>query len=246
MLTAVPVTTWLTARFTTSTAKIALIATPATTAPARPSAVLPLKYAIVSAAKAPDSIAPSIPILTTPLSSTSSSPNAASRMGVAIVMTETRNASSIGHLRDGRHRGRFVIGRAENLFAQSAPRGSVEREDDQNHEALDHLHQLRRDSLRPLHRLRTVVERTKQQRGGDDRERIQARDQGDRDRLEAPAGRELLVQPMRNRRDLHGAAESRKRARQRHHPDRERGDADAEEGRRATVAAHRAQLEAGA
>src|SRR5580704_4344827 len=246
MLTAVPVTTWLTARFTTSTAKIALIATPATTAPARPSAVLPLKYAIVSAAKAPDSIAPSIPILTTPLSSTSSSPNAASRMGVAIVMTETRNASSIGHLRDGRHRGLFVIGRAENLFAEAAPRGSVEREDDQNHQALDDLHQLRRNSLRALHRLRAVVERAEQERGGDNGQRIQSRDQCDRDRLEAPAGRELLVQSMRNRRDLNGAAESRERARQRHHPDRQRGDANAEEGRGAAIAAHRAQLESGA
>src|SRR5271170_6281315 len=137
-MNALPVTTWLTARFRTSTAKIALIATPAVIAPAKPSDVLPLKYAIVSAAKAPDSIAPSIPILTTPLSSTSSSPNAASRMGVAMVITETRNASSIGHLRDGRHRGPFVIGRAENLFANSTPRGSVEREDDQNHETLDH------------------------------------------------------------------------------------------------------------
>src|SRR5271167_2262307 len=128
MLTAVPVTTWLTARFTTSTAKIALIATPATIAPARPSAVLPLKYASVSAAKAPDSIAPSIPILTTPLSSTSSSPKAASRIGVAMVITETRNASSIGHLRDRRHRGLFDVRRAEDLFANVAPRGSVERE----------------------------------------------------------------------------------------------------------------------
>src|SRR5271170_3632872 len=242
-MNALPVTTWLTARFRTSTAKIALIATPATIAPAMPSAVLPLKYAMVSAAKAPDSIAPSIPILTTPLSSTSSSPNAASRMGVAMVMTETRNASSIGHLRNRRHRGRFVVGRAEDLFANSAPRGSVDREDAQNYEALDDRHQLRRDSLRALHRLRAVVERAEQERGGNDSERVQARDQSDGDRLEAPAGRELLVQSMRNGRDLHGAAESGERARQRHHPDRERGDADAEEGRGATIAAHRAQLE---
>src|SRR5271167_3021947 len=134
MLTAVPVTTWLTARFTTSTAKIALIATPAAIAPISPRPALPLKYAIVSAANAPASIAPSIPILTTPLSSTSSSPNAASRIGVAIVTTETRNASSIGQLRNRRHRGRFA-GRAENLLAQSAPRRSVEREDDEDDEA---------------------------------------------------------------------------------------------------------------
>src|SRR5271167_642267 len=139
MLTAVPVTTWLTARFTTSTAKIALIATPAAIAPISPRPALPLKYAIVSAANAPASIAPSIPILTTPLSSTSSSPNAASRIGVAIVMTEIRNASSIGRLR----RGRVVIGCAEDARAHSAPRGSVERKDNQNHQGLDHLHQLR-------------------------------------------------------------------------------------------------------
>src|SRR5208337_2636213 len=168
MLTAVPVTTWLTARFTTRTAKIALIATPAAIAPASPSAVLPLKYAIVSAPNAPASIAPSIPILTTPLSSTSSSPKAASRMGVAIVMTETRNASSIGHLRNRGHCGGVITGRAENILAQSTPRRRVEGEDDQNHEALDHLHQLRRDPLRPLHRLRTVVERAEQESGRDD------------------------------------------------------------------------------
>src|ERR1700722_7157299 len=193
MLTAVPVTTWLTARFTTSTAKIALIATPATIAPISPSASLPPKNAIVSAANAPESIAPSIPILTTPLSSTSNSPRAASRIGVAIVITETRNASSIGHLRDGRHCGGIIAGRAENILAQSAPRGRVEGEDDQNHESLNHLHQLGRDALRPLHRLRTVVERAEQQSGRNDREWIQARDQRYRDRLETPAGRELLV-----------------------------------------------------
>src|SRR5271170_3723838 len=181
MLTAVPVTTWLTARLTTRTAKIALIATPAAIAPKSPRPSLPLKNAIDSAANAPASIAPSIPILTTPLSSTSSSPSAASRIGVAIVMTETRNASSIGHLRHRRHRRRFIRP-AENTFAQAGPGGSVEREDDQNHQRLDNLHQLGRDSLRALHRLRAVVERAEQKRGGNDRERIQARDQGDSDR----------------------------------------------------------------
>src|ERR1700722_10609338 len=206
MLTAVPVTTWLTARFTTSTAKIALIATPATIAPISPSASLPLKNAIVSAANAPESIAPSIPILTTPLSSTSNSPSAASRIGVAIVITETRNASSIGHLRERRHRGGVIARCAENILAKSTPRGRVEGENDQNHESLDDLHQLRRDPLRPLHRLRAVVERAEQQRGGNDREGVQPRDQGDSDRLETPAGRQLLVQPMRNRGHLHGAA----------------------------------------
>src|SRR5579862_5377160 len=128
---AVPVTTWLTARFTTRTAKIALIATPDTIEPAKPSAVLPLKNAIVSAANAPASIAPSIPILTTPLSSTSSSPNAASRIGVAIVITETRNASSIGRLRNRRHCRRVIGRRAEDILTQTGPRRRVEREDDQ-------------------------------------------------------------------------------------------------------------------
>src|SRR5512135_1946358 len=172
MLTAVPVTTWLTARFTTRNAKIALIATPAAIAPTSPRPVLPLKNAIVSAANAPASIAPSIPILTTPLSSTSSSPSAASKIGTDIVITETRNASSIRHLRRRWHRRRLVVGRAENILAQPRPRRRVEREDDQNHEALDDLHQLRRDSLRPLHRLRAVVECAEQERGGNDSERI--------------------------------------------------------------------------
>src|SRR5216684_587645 len=186
MLTAVPVTTWLTARFTTRTAKIALIATPAAIAPVSPSASLPLKYAIASAANAPESIAPSIPILTTPLSSTSSSPSAASRIGVAIVITETRNASNIGHLRNRRHRGRVIANCTENIIAQSGPCRRVEREDDQNHERLDDLHQLRRDPLRPLHCLRAVVERTEQERGGNHGDRIQTRDQRNRDRLETP------------------------------------------------------------
>src|SRR3984957_17809051 len=162
MLTAVPVTTWLTARFTTRIAKIALIAMPAAIAPISPSASLPLKNAMVSAANAPDSIAPSIPILTTPLSSTSSSPSAASRIGVAIVTTETRNASSIGRLRNRRHCGRVISNRAENILAQSGPRRRIECEGDQNHKRLDDLHQLRRDPLRPLHRLRAVVERAEQ------------------------------------------------------------------------------------
>src|ERR1039458_7295953 len=244
MLTAVPVTTWLTARFTTSIAKIALIATPAAIAPARPSAVLPLKYAIASATNAPASIAPSMPILITPLSSTSSSPSAASRMGVAMVIAEVRNASSIRHLRNRRHRGR-IMRRAENLLAKSAPSRGVEGEDDQDDEALDNLHQLRRDALGALHRLRAVVERAEQERGGNDAEWIQARHQCDRNCLETPSGRELLVQSMRNRGDLHRAAKPGQSACQRHHPQRECRDSDAEECRGAPVPAHRAQLESG-
>src|ERR1017187_8110121 len=158
MLTAVPVTTWLTGRSPPSTEKTELTAPPAAIAPARPSAVLPLKYAIASATNAPASIAPSLPILITPLSSTSSSPSAASRMGVAMVIAEVRNASSIRQLRKRRHRGR-IMRRAENLLAEAAPGRGVEGEDDQDGEALDNLPQLRRDALSPLHPLRAVVER---------------------------------------------------------------------------------------
>ncbi len=88
--------------------------------------MLPVKYTPESAKNAPDNIAPSMPILMMPLSSTSSSPNAASRIGVAIAIVEVRNASSIGGL--GRLRGR--VRRARERIAKVAPRAGIEREQD--------------------------------------------------------------------------------------------------------------------
>src|SRR5580658_8605303 len=141
MSSAVPATTWLTARLTTSAARIALIATPAAIPAPSPISTLPLKYAAASAKNAPESIAPSMPMLITPLSSTSNSPSAASRIGVAMLTVELRNASSIGSRRRRvGHRGRETRGNV-------AQRGSVEREQNQDHHRLDHLHQHRRNAV---------------------------------------------------------------------------------------------------
>src|SRR5262249_41064068 len=146
MSSAVPATTWLTARLTTSAARIAFSATPAAAPAASPSKVEPEKNAAASAKNAPASIAPSMPLLITPLSSTHNSPSAASRIGAAIITTELRKPSSIARLRTlGYRRG------TKHAVAQRGPRRSVEREQDQNHHSLDHLHQHRRDALAALH-----------------------------------------------------------------------------------------------
>ena len=184
---------------------------------------------------------PSIPMLMMPLSSTSNSPNAASRIGVAIAIVEVRNASSIRSLRGVRCPDR----RARKRIAEVAPRAGIEREQDENHHRLDHLHQHGRNALGALHRLRAVIECAKKNRGDDDAEWIEARDQRHRDRLETPSGRDFLVQAMVDCRDLHRATESRERAGERHRPDRERGDRDAKEIRRAAIFSHRTQLKPG-
>src|ERR1700730_9809495 len=179
---AVPATTWLTARLTTSNANSALSATPAAIAASSPSAILPVKYAAAIPKNAPASIAPSIPTLRTPLCSTISSPSAASRIGVAILTVEARNASSITRFRSLR------AALVEKCIAYAGPRGRIEREQDQDHHPLDYLHEYGRDAFRALHRLRTIVERAEKHSGWNDCERVEPRDQGDRDRLVAPSG----------------------------------------------------------
>ena len=111
----------------------------------------------------------------------------------------------------------------------------VEGEQDQDHHPLDHLHQHRRHALGALHRLRTVVERAEQQRGTQQSERVETREQRDRDRLVTPSGREFLVQPMGDRGDLDRAAQAGQRAAQRHHQHREPRDRDSEERARAAI-----------
>src|SRR5579862_5760432 len=133
----------------TSAPSIALIVIAAATAHNNPIATLPVKYTPESAKNAPASIAPSMPMLMMPVSSTSSSPNAASRIGVAIAMVEVRNASSIG---GGLGCGASVAPTRE-CIAEIAPCAGVECEQDQNHHRLDHLHQHRRHALGALHRL---------------------------------------------------------------------------------------------
>src|SRR5208282_1259074 len=140
MSSAVPATTWFTARLTISSARIALTARPAAIPAASPRAVDPEKYAAESAKNAPESIAPSMPILMMPLSSTISSPIAASRMGVAMLIVELRNASSIGW-RSGRrsHRRR---GRGDSA-AQPREDSRIEGEQDHDDQCLDHLNEHR-------------------------------------------------------------------------------------------------------
>src|SRR5580704_14563791 len=183
IFSAVPATTWLTARLINSTPSIALIATAAAIPQVRPTAMLPVKYTPDSAKNAPASIAPSIPTLMMPLSSTSNSPNAASRMGVAIAIVEMRNASSIGTLdRRGRDRG------ARKRLADICPCARIEREQNKDHHRLNHLHQHGRNAFGTLHRLRTVIERAEENRRDHDAERVEARHQRYCDRLETPAG----------------------------------------------------------
>src|SRR5580658_11373021 len=196
----------------------------------RPTAILPVKYTPDSAKNAPASIAPSIPTLMMPLSSTSSSPNAASRMGVAIAIVETRNASSIGAL-DRRDRN---LG-ARKRLAHIAPCVGIEREQDKDDHRLNHLHQHRRNAFGTLHRLRTVVERAEENRRDHDAERVEPRDQRYSDRLETPAGRNFLIQAVIDGGDLDCAANPGERTAQRHRPNRERCDRDAKEIRRAAI-----------
>ena len=180
-----------------------------------------------------------------PLSSTSNSPSAASRIGVAIATVEAKNASSIGAPPPPRAP---RAGRVAPPPRRSAPLKSA-------HVLVSKASRIRITipwitctstgetpwarciaceplSSAPKSSAVTIIA-----------ERIEPRDQRHRDRLETPSGRELLVQPMGDRRNLHRAAKPGQRARQRHRPNRERRDRDAEESRGAPIAAHRAQLE---
>src|SRR5579885_3746780 len=237
---AVPATTWFTARLTTRTARIALIATPPAMPAPIPRIIDPLKYAAARAKKAPASIAPSIPILMIPLCSTSNSPSAPSRTGVAMLIVELRNASSIGWPLRGTRGDRH---RATQPAAESREQGRIEREQDHYHEGLDDLDEFVGNALCALHRLRSVVERAEHQRRGYDSERMEPRDECHRDSFESPPGRHLFVQPMGDRGDLDRARQPRHRPRKREHGHAEPRNWDAEEGCRAPVPAHRAHLE---
>src|SRR5262249_25689273 len=152
------------------------------------SIVEPEKNAAASAKNAPESIAPSIPIFITPLCSTSSSPNAASRIGVAIARVELTNASSIG--------GRLGPWNRDAPAAKACPSRRVEREQNHYHQGLDYLHQHRGNSLGSLHRLRPVVECSEEQRRRDNADWMKPCDQRHCDSLKAPSRRDLLVKAM--------------------------------------------------
>src|SRR5689334_24081770 len=123
------------------TANAAVIAIAAATAAHSPIAGLPVAYAAAIAAKAPLSITPSIPILITPLSSTSNSPSAASSSGAAMLIVELRNASSIGA-----SWGHFLCrGRLAAAAAPFLQRGRVEGKEHEDHQSLGRLDQDRRD-----------------------------------------------------------------------------------------------------
>jgi len=89
-----------------------------------------------------------MPILSTPLRSTISSPKAASRIGVAIAIVDARNDSSIADL-DRRATGSSArAGAPEKPSAEAACRSRVECDQNDDHQALNDINQDRRDRVR--------------------------------------------------------------------------------------------------
>src|SRR5208283_3378678 len=140
MVSARPAATWLTASPSVSAAKIAAMPAPASVPQIAPMKTEPVKKAAAKPHAAPMIIMPSMPRLSTPARSTTSSPAAASNSGVDAAITETMMASSnpIGNPGARRHQTNAVED-------QGIAGEHVEQQD-----ALEHLGKIERHLHRDL------------------------------------------------------------------------------------------------
>src|SRR5882672_6641103 len=144
--------------------------------PRKPIVALCVSCAARTADIADASIIPSMPRLIMPARCTMSSPSTASSSGVAATMA----MASI------------------SIMSAEAPEED-EREDD---DGLAERRHARGDAGRALQLARTGDERAEERRGEDRGQRMQVRQQRDRDAGVAVAGRESLEQPMRDAEEL--------------------------------------------
>src|SRR5207302_1207915 len=138
---------------------------------------------------------PSSAMLVTPERSHMTPPKAASASGVAVtsvcdpmtVMSPAWMASS--NTGDGLALGYRDLGDL-SLAQPEQPADDGGRSDEDDHRGLHDRDQVGGDLRLQLHEAGPVVERAEEHRGGQDRPRVAARQQGDRDRVKAVAGGE--------------------------------------------------------
>src|SRR5262245_10809420 len=127
---AVPTTIWLPRIASVHTAKTAATRMPASAAARNPAPAECSPKAASADARAPESIAPSIPMLMTPARSVTVSPSAARASGVAILMVASRKAAST------------AMAPASVILAPQPP---LEGDDHQDDESLQGIHRDRRN-----------------------------------------------------------------------------------------------------
>src|SRR5450759_1936584 len=212
MLSAVPETTWSMRSVPDANAWMADRRTPATSVTTTPK-------------NAPTSIMPSSAMLTTPERSQMVPPIAARASGVAMRMADA-NRSGVRKLS---HIGVPLPLESELLTALDEPGddrlGAHEEDDERLHDHDD----LVRDVGRELHHSRTGRERSEQDRGEDDGDRVVLGEQRDCDAGEAePGARGHLVEhPVLDTEDLRRAGQARKGSRDAQSVDGRDGDRDA-------------------
>src|SRR5882724_579195 len=201
MVKARPDATWLAASPSVRAAKTADSAAPPRMPHKAPMRIDPERYAPAKPQAAPTIIMPSTPRLSTPARSTTNSPEAASRSGVEAVMMVSTIASmnSMGNLR-----------REHQTEAIEDERVAGEHVEQQN--ALEHLGQVQRHFERNLRGLAADEGQREEQRRDQDADRMEASEEGDDDRREAIAGRDVRLEMVDRRRDLDDAGKAGERA----------------------------------
>src|ERR1044072_1651921 len=176
---------------------------------------------------------PSTPRFKTPARSTTSSPDAASNNGVEAATTVSRTAStnSMGDL-----------WREDEAEAVEDERVAGEHEE--QHDALEHLGEIERDLERDLRAFATDEGERQEQRRHQNADGMQAAEEGDDDRREAVAGRDVRLQMIDGRRNLDDAGKPGERAGDQERHDGQRLVAEAREARRARGPANQLDLEA--
>ena len=200
----------------------------------RPSQAEPVTAAVAAAAKAAPSILPSRPMSTTPERSANRPASAASTRGVARRMVESassrtwRNSASIRPTRAPLGR------RPREQRLETRPEHVLERAGEQDHQPLDHHHQVAAECRHVERQLgAALIERAEQQRGEDDADRVASPHQRDGDADEAEAAGEVEGQAVLRAQHHVQRDEAGERARDRHgeHDLARRRDAAIDRGR---------------
>src|SRR5690606_654914 len=213
-VSASPVATWLVTSVSVRKANSSENAAPTAMAANTPSHGEPVVCATAKPVTAPMIIMPSTPRLSTPERSTTSSPMAAIRSGVAAVAMVMKTASNMACLP---YRAGTRPDEADTVVDQR-----VAGEHEEQDQPLEGAHHLVGQADRDLRRLPAEIGQRQHQPGRDDAERVQPAEEGDDDGGEAVADRQLLVQVPHRARHFRDAGKPRQRARdeegEHHHP----------------------------
>src|SRR5690606_33514033 len=211
-----PVATWFVTSVNVRKANSSEKAAPTRMDAMRPSQGEPVMYAAAKPETAPMIIMPSTPRLSTPARSTTSSPVAAIRSGVAAVAMVSRTSSNVSMR--GLPRSRRLAAHQSHAVVDQRVAGEHEEQD----RALEGAHHLVGYADRDLCRLAAEIGERQNKSRRHDAERVKASKEGHDDGGEAVADRDLFVEVLDRAGDLADAGESGESARQQeceeHHP----------------------------